>query len=85
MPIATTIARHSASLLEIPGVVGVAQGRRDGQDVVQILVATRTDSLVARLPAELDGHPVVIVESGEIRARDSAGDAVRAAPPSRPH
>jgi hypothetical protein len=72
VPITSTIERHSAALLEIPGVVGVAQGNRDGQDVVQIMIVRRTDSLVARLPRTLDGHPVVIVETGEIRARDSA-------------
>jgi hypothetical protein len=70
--IATTIQRHSAELLEISGVVGVAEGERDGQPVVQILVERRTPGLLARLPATLDGHPVVVIETGEIRSQDSA-------------
>ena len=71
MSIAATIERHSAGLLEIPGVVGIARGNRDGQDVVQILIVKRTGSLVARLPHALDGYPVVVIETGDIRARDS--------------
>jgi hypothetical protein len=71
VPITATIERHSAELLEIPGVVGVAEGAANGQPVVQILVVRRTPTLVARLPQTLDGHPVVIVETGEIRARES--------------
>jgi hypothetical protein len=69
--ITATIERHSAELLEIPGVVGVAEGAANGQPVVQILVVRRSPALVARLPQTLDGHPVVIVETGEIRAQDS--------------
>jgi hypothetical protein len=70
--VSATIARHSAELLAVPGVVGLAAGERGGHPVLQILVTRRTPELVARLPTTLDGYPVVVVESGEIRARDSA-------------
>jgi hypothetical protein len=69
--ITSAIQRHSAELLEIPGVVGVAEGVSNGKPVVQILVARRTSALEARLPRTLEGHPVVIIETGEIRAQDS--------------
>ncbi len=69
MPITATIERHSAELLEISGVVGVAEGARAGQVVVQILVERRTPDLLARLPRTLDGYAVVVVESGEIRSQ----------------
>ena len=69
--IATTIERHSAELLEIPGVVGVAEGARDGRPIVQILVERRTPELLSRLPQALDGHPVVVIETGVIRSQDS--------------
>jgi hypothetical protein len=69
--IAATIERHSAELLEIPGVVGVAEGARDGRPVVQILVERRTPELLSRLPRALDGHPVVVIETGVIRSQDS--------------
>jgi hypothetical protein len=69
MTINTVIERRSAELLEIPGVVGVAQGAHEGQSVVQILVERRTPELMARLPRTMDGFPVVVVESGEIRSQ----------------
>ena len=71
MTIAAAIERHSARLLEISGVVGVAEGVSDGKPVVQILVVQRTPALEARLPRTLEGHPVVILETDEIRAQDS--------------
>jgi len=39
--------------------------------VIQVLVVHRTPELEPRLPRTLDGYPVVIVETGEIRALDS--------------
>jgi hypothetical protein len=69
MTVAATIERHSAELLEIPGVVGLAQGERDGRSVVQVLVARRTPQLLAQIPAALEGYPVVVVVSGEIRSQ----------------
>jgi len=69
VPISATIERHSGELLDVPGVVGVAEGISDGRPVVQILVARRTPELLARLPPALDGHPVVVIETGEIRAQ----------------
>jgi hypothetical protein len=32
-------------------------------------VARRTPELLARLPAELEGYPVIVVETGEIRSQ----------------
>lgn|GEM_PF-2628336 len=83
MSITATIERHSAELLEIPGVVGVAEGVANEEPVVQILVVRRTPALVARLPRTLDSHPVVIVETGEIRARDSASGPQSVPPQER--
>ena len=71
MSVAAVIERHSAALLGMPGVVGVAQGERGGHPVVQILVERRTPELVGRLPRSLDGYPVVVVESGVLRSQDN--------------
>lgn len=70
-PIQQVLERHTDSLLSVPAVVGVAQGESGGRPVIQILVVHRTPELEARLPRTLDGYPVVIVETGEIRALDS--------------
>lgn len=65
------LERYTDSLLSTPGVVGVAQGEQAGRPIIQVFVARRTPELVGLLPAMLDGYPVEIVETGEIRARDS--------------
>ena len=72
MTIETALARHADSLMALPGVVGVAQGESDGKPAITLLVLRRPSDLEARLPRVLDGFPVVVVESGEIRAQDSS-------------
>jgi hypothetical protein len=53
----------------VPGVTAVAESRTpDGKPCVLILVVMLTPELRSRLPRDLDGWPVVIEESGEIRA-----------------
>jgi hypothetical protein len=69
MTVNDVIQRHAEALLEIPGVVGVAQGTSEGHSVVQILVERRTPELIAQLPRTLDGYPVVVVQSGELRSQ----------------
>jgi len=69
MSINAVIQSHAEELLEIPGVVGVAQGAKDGHSVVQILVERRTPELIEKLPRTLDGYPVVVVQSGELRSQ----------------
>ncbi len=70
-PIQEVVERYTDSLLSVPAVVGVAQGESGGRPAIQILVVRRTPEFDARLPRTLDGYPVVIVETGEIRALDS--------------
>jgi hypothetical protein len=69
MTVNAVIQRHAEELLEIPGVVGVAQGAHEGRSVVQILVERRTPELMSKLPRTLDGYPVVVVQSGELRSQ----------------
>lgn len=66
------IAKHAEALMAIPGVEGMAVGLLDDGKTpcLQILVEKRTPELEARLPETLDGHPVVLVESGGIRPLD---------------
>ena len=73
--IAAVLAEHSPGLIRIPGVTAVAESRgADGRPCVLILVVRLTPELRSRLPRTLEGWPVVIEESGEIRALpDSAG------------
>jgi len=59
--------RATPGLLARPGVVGVGVTAQGAVAAIQILVRERTPDLVASLPQEIEGHPVVIEEVGEIR------------------
>ncbi len=66
-PIARVIEDHAAALLAIEGVVGVYEGTLpDGRACIHLAVAIRSPELEKRLPAEIDGYPVSIVETGPI-------------------
>lgn len=67
MSIAEVIAVHDDVLLAIPGVVGVAEGEHAGEPCILILVIAATPELARDLPQSLEGYPVVIEETGEIK------------------
>jgi hypothetical protein len=73
-PIADVLATHTPELMALPGVVGTAQGaRRDGAPVIVVMLARHDPDLERRLPRVLEGWPVRIEVTGEIRAMpDSA-------------
>lgn len=68
-PLVEVLNARSPELIAIPGVTAVAESRtRDGRPCVLILVVALTPELRSRLPRDLEGWPVVVEESGEIRA-----------------
>lgn len=68
MSIEQVFNQHHDRLMSIPGVTGIGLGEKDGRPAIVILVIKLTPSLRERLPETLDGHPVVVEESGEIAA-----------------
>jgi len=59
---------HTAELMRIPGVVGVYVGQLDDrQPCIGIMVLKKTPELDKKLPKFLDGYPVRIDETGEIK------------------
>ncbi len=54
--------------MTLPGVVGTAQSEQDGKPCIMVLVVELTDELKRQIPDELEGYPVVISETGEIKA-----------------
>jgi hypothetical protein len=50
------------------GESGIGLGRKDGKPVIVIMVERLTPGLMTRLPKAVEGHPVVVEESGEISA-----------------
>jgi hypothetical protein len=69
MTIEEVLRIHTDSLMAVPGVQGVAQGEAAGRPTVQVLVSELTAELRTRLPGELGGFRVQVVETGVIRAQ----------------
>ncbi|MDH4036439.1 MAG: hypothetical protein OEX18_00790 [Candidatus Krumholzibacteria bacterium] len=66
-PIDSVIRDRAAELLSIEGVVGVFEGKlEDGRVCIRVAVATRSSELDARLPLEIEGYPVTVVETGPV-------------------
>lgn len=66
--IQTVQEEHIPALMARPGVVGVAIGAlEDGTPCIAVYVATAADSLRLKLPKEIEGHPVRVEVTGEIR------------------
>ena len=59
---------HVNELMAIPNVAGVAVGAMDdGTPCILVLVVQETEEIGRRVPKTLEGHPVRIVVSGEIK------------------
>jgi len=62
------LKKHTKDLMSIPGVVGTGQGLCEGKPCIKVLVIEKTPDLNQKIPKTLDGYPVVIEETGEIKA-----------------
>ena len=67
-PIREVLAERTVEWMAIPGVVGTAVGELEGRPCLKVLVARSTDELAARFPTEVEGHRVVVEETGDFRA-----------------
>ena len=61
--------------MSIPGVVGTAIGEFRGKPCIKIYVVKKTEELTKKLPSQAEGFPVVIQETGEIRALEAEGQS----------
>jgi hypothetical protein len=63
------LRNHDQELLAIPGVVGVYVGLRSDQKTpcLRVMALKKTKELERALPKSLEGYPVEIEETGEIR------------------
>ena len=57
-------------LMSLPGVVGTAQSECARKPCIKVYVSKKTPELLRQIPSDIEGFPVVIEETGEIRARD---------------
>jgi hypothetical protein len=59
---------HVDELMSIPGVVGVAVSELDDKTpCILVLVVEESDEINRKVPKKLEGHPVRLFVSGEIR------------------
>jgi hypothetical protein len=59
---------HTPTLMSLTGVVGTFIGvTADDKPCIKVMVVRRTRELEGRIPSQLEGYPVEIFESGEIR------------------
>ena len=65
----TVLKEHEKELLAAPGVVGVYVGLLpdDKTLCLKVMVIKNTEELNQKIPKSIEGHPVVIEESGVIR------------------
>lgn len=64
------LREHSDSLMALPGVLGTAEGRCRGKPCITVMVERKTTDLEKKIPSELEGYQVEIVETGSFRALD---------------
>ncbi len=65
--ITAALKEHTSRLMALSGVVGTAEGRCDGKPCIKVYVKENTPDIVKQIPAEIEGYPVSIQETGEIR------------------
>ncbi len=66
--IEAVLKERTNELMSIPGVVGTGQGLCDDQPCIKVLVVKETPEVDQKIPRMLEGYPVVIEETGKIRA-----------------
>jgi hypothetical protein len=63
------LAAHTDSLMALPGVVGTAVGLCGGERCIKVLLAAANPETQRRIPARLEGYPVVVEVTGPMRPR----------------
>ncbi len=53
-------------VMSLPGVVGIAIGECEGKPCIKVLVASKFQELLGKIPSTYKGHKVEIEEVGEI-------------------
>ncbi|MGH8830734.1 MAG: hypothetical protein ACREXV_06550 [Polaromonas sp.] len=59
---------HTDVLMGFPGVAGTAQSLCDAKPCIRVYVIRKTPDLERLIPNSLEGYPVVIEETGPIKA-----------------
>lgn len=71
-PIEQVLQAHTSTIMAVPGVLGTGQGEHEGSPCIVVFVRRRTADLERAIPSSLEGYPVRLEQTGEIRPRDPA-------------
>ncbi len=74
MTIDEALKAHTDQLMSMPGVTGTAEGLCEGQPCVKVFVVEKTPELERAIHGILKGVPLVVEETGRIRARPGSQD-----------
>ncbi|MDH7600040.1 MAG: hypothetical protein QHH07_10480 [Sedimentisphaerales bacterium] len=69
-PIQAVIRDVRDQWIQIPGVVAVAQGQEDGAPCILVLCTAEPAQVRTRLPASIEGYPVIVRHTDQIKALD---------------
>jgi hypothetical protein len=69
--IEAVLKQHTDRLMSFSGVVGTAIGDCKGKPCIKVLVVKKSPELMQKIPSMLEGFPVAIEETGEIRRLDT--------------
>lgn len=63
------LAAHDKELLAIPGVIGVYVGTLEDRrtSCLRVMLARKTAESVRKIPRSIEGYPVIMEVTGEIR------------------
>ena len=65
-PIFNVLANHTAEWMNIPGVIGTGETKKENHPAIIIFVDSLTDTLASQLPSSVEGYQVVIEQSGKV-------------------
>jgi hypothetical protein len=68
-PIEEVLRTHTPDWMAVPGVVGTGIGLCEGGPCLKVFAAERTLEIRERIPASVEGYPVMIETTGSFRAR----------------
>lgn len=66
--ITQVLKEHTQELMSISGVVGIAQGICNGEPCIKVYISEKTPEVSEKVPAFLEGYPVMIEKTGKIKA-----------------
>lgn len=66
--IEAVLKQHTNDLMALSGVVGTGQGLHEGKPCIKVFVAKLTPELEKKIPEQLEGHPIIVEETGAFKS-----------------